>query len=324
MVPRRLVIVTILFRNDLFLKHDTGSHPECSARLEAVHAALDRSELMNRVTVGEIQAAPLATLKLAHTPAHIVRIDQLAQHGGGRLDADTVVSPDSYQVAAHAAGTATAAVDEVLSGRHRSALCLTRPPGHHALPSRAMGFCLFNNMAIAAGHARKSHDVDRVLIVDWDVHHGNGTQEIFYHDGQVYFFSAHRSPFYPGTGDEEETGTGDGLGTTLNLPLAFGISRSEYKAAFADALVTAASRSRPQLILLSAGFDAHASDPIGSLGLEAEDFSDLTRLVTQVADQHCDGRVVSLLEGGYNADALSESVLAHLQALLDADVRSTD
>ncbi|MCA9078859.1 MAG: histone deacetylase, partial [Planctomycetaceae bacterium] len=168
--------MTILYRDELFLQHDTGMHPECAARLESVHAKLDDSGIMNRVTSGAIKSAAVETLTLTHTPKHVVRVDQLAQHGGGRLDPDTVVSPKSYEVATHAAGTAIAAVDAVLGGEHQTALSLSRPPGHHALPDRAMGFCLFNNIAIAAKHAIGEHDLDRVLIVDWDVHHGNGTQ----------------------------------------------------------------------------------------------------------------------------------------------------
>ena len=210
---------------------------------------------------------------------------------------------------------ARAAVDAVLGGQHDRAMCLVRPPGHHALPGRAMGFCLFNNIALAAAHARAVHELDRVLIVDWDVHHGNGTQDIFYDDGQVHFLSTHRFPFWPGTGDEDETGTGDGLGATLNVPLPFGITREQYQAAFAHALETAAERCRPQLVLISAGFDAHRLDPIGSLGLESADFVELTERVVEVAQVHCDGRIVSFLEGGYHVDALAESVLLHLDAL---------
>jgi acetoin utilization deacetylase AcuC-like enzyme len=180
-----------------------------------------------------------------------------------------------------------------------------------------MGFCLFNNAAVAAAHAREGHGVDRVLIVDWDVHHGNGTQDIFYFDGQVSFLSAHRYPFYPGTGAADETGSGPGLGATVNLPLRFGISRRDYRGVFARALEELADRCRPQLVLISAGFDAHALDPIGSLGLESEDFGDLTRLLLNVAKQHAGGRVVSLLEGGYNLDALAESVACHLTTLLE-------
>jgi acetoin utilization deacetylase AcuC-like enzyme len=180
-----------------------------------------------------------------------------------------------------------------------------------------MGFCLLNNVAIAAAHARAAHRLDLVLIVDWDVHHGNGTQDIFYADGQVSFFSAHRFPFYPGTGDTDETGTGAGLGAIFNLPVEFGTSRDDYKKAFAAMLEDAARRSRPQLILLSAGFDAHREDPVGNLGLESEDFADLTRMITAVADQHCGGKIVSLLEGGYNVERLAESVELHAVALAD-------
>ncbi|MGE0378984.1 MAG: histone deacetylase, partial [Planctomycetaceae bacterium] len=266
----------------------------------------------------ECRPADQSALGRVHTGLHIVRVEQLATHGGGHLDSDTVVSPESFDVALLAAGAAVSAVDAVLAEQSAQAVCLLRPPGHHALPERAMGFCLFNNVAIAARHAQAAHRLERVLIVDWDVHHGNGTQDIFYNDGNVHFFSAHRFPFYPGTGDRDETGTGEGLGATLNLPLRFGIARTEYQQAFAAALETAAARCRPQLVLLSAGFDAHARDPIGSLGLESEDFADLTGMVRDVAAQYCQGRLVSLLEGGYNVDALAESVLLHLQTLVEA------
>ncbi len=178
-----------------------------------------------------------------------------------------------------------------------------------------MGFCLFNNVAVAAQRAMDRYGLSRVLIVDWDVHHGNGTQDVFYESPNVWFLSVHRSPFYPGTGAEHETGTGPGLGSTFNLPLPFGISRAEYRERFHSLVSTAAARCRPELLLVSAGFDAHAADPIGSLGLESEDYFDLTRLLQQVAAQHCGGRLVSLLEGGSNVDALAESVAFHLQAL---------
>ncbi len=307
----------LLYRDDQFLMHDTGAHPESSARLEAIHQALPRDGLLERVVLQKWDPADSATLSRVHSGQHVVCVQQLAQHGGGRLDPDTVVSPRSFDVARLAAGAAVAAVDAVLATESAQAVCLVRPPGHHALPDRAMGFCLFNNIAIAARHAQAAHNVERILIVDWDVHHGNGTQDIFYDDGNVHFFSAHRFPFYPGTGDENETGTGSGLGATLNLPLPFGLSRKDYKAAFANALGTAAKRCQPQLVLLSAGFDAHVRDPVGSLGLESEDFADLTQMVLDVAAQHCNGRLVSLLEGGYNVDALAESVLLHLKTFVE-------
>jgi len=181
-----------------------------------------------------------------------------------------------------------------------------------------MGFCLFNNVAIAAEHARHKHHLERVLIVDWDVHHGNGTQDTFYESSQVCFFSAHRFPFYPGTGAADETGKGDGLGATFNLPVRFGTPRREYLAAFASTFERALARCKPELILISAGFDAHAADPIGSLGLETEDFHDLTRLLVEAAAQNCGGRIVSVLEGGYNIHALAECVECHMQALVPA------
>ncbi len=307
----------LLYRDDQFLKHETGAHPESSARLEAVHRAIQGAGLLERAVLQKCCPAGDAILRRVHSGQHIVRVRQLAEHGGGRLDPDTVVSPQSFDVARLAAGAAVAAVDAVLAAESAQAVCLVRPPGHHALPDRAMGFCLFNNIAIAARHAQAAHSVERILIVDWDVHHGNGTQDVFYDDGNVHFFSAHRFPFYPGTGDKNETGTGNGLGATFNLPLRFSISRREYKAAFADALDTAAKRCRPQLVLLSAGFDAHVRDPVGSLGLESEDFADLTQMVLDVAAQHCNGRLVSLLEGGYDVDALAESVLLHLKTLIE-------
>jgi acetoin utilization deacetylase AcuC-like enzyme len=248
----------------------------------------------------------------------VARAKLLAEHGGGRLDPDTVVSPASFRVALAAAGACSSAVDAVVAGPERRALCLVRPPGHHATPTHSMGFCLFNNVALAAHRARAVHGMNRVLIVDWDVHHGNGTQDAFYEDPAVMFFSAHRygGGFYPGTGAADETGSGRGLGATLNVPLRYGTSRPDYRAAFTRALEKAADASKPELVLLSAGFDAHARDPVGSLGLEVEDFVWLTRQVLEVARTHAGGRVVSCLEGGYNLEVLAESVQAHLEELL--------
>lgn len=254
-----------------------------------------------------------------HEPGHIEHIAAIAARGGGHVDSDTVISLASFEVARLAAGAACDAVDRVLGGEAKTALCLVRPPGHHATAERAMGFCLFNNVAVAAAVARAEHQVDRVLIVDWDVHHGNGTQDLFYADGSVAFMSAHRWPFYPGTGAADEMGTGDGLGATLNLPIAFGTPRQAYCELFASQLEKFAERIRPQLVLISAGFDAHRADPIGSLGLEVEDFSELTKRVCEVAAVHAGGRIVSMLEGGYNPPVLAECVEAHLRGLLAGD-----
>jgi acetoin utilization deacetylase AcuC-like enzyme len=310
--------MALIYHDPRFLEHHTGSHPESPARLAHTLSHLQRHGILARLTPGEIVAATREQVAAVHEPAYLDALARAAALGGGRIEADTVISSRSFEVALLAAGAALGAVDQVLAGPHRQAFCLIRPPGHHALRESAMGFCLLNNVAIAATHALWKHGLSRVLIVDWDVHHGNGTQDLFYDSPQVYFFSAHRFPFYPGTGAADETGTGAGLGTTFNLPLPFGTPRAEYRAKFESMLTEAAVRCRPELVLVSAGFDAHRADPIGNLGLETEDFAVLTRLVMQVAEQYSAGRLVSLLEGGYNLQALAESVQCHLETLVPA------
>jgi acetoin utilization deacetylase AcuC-like enzyme len=308
-----------IYFDPLFLEHRTGQHPECPERLMAIHAALVESGIWDRCPQGKCARASHAQLAKVHQSVYIDSVKRFAEAGGGRIESDTVVSPQSYHAATLAAGTACTAVDDVMAGRCTHAVCLVRPPGHHALYDEAMGFCLFNNVAVAARHAITVHNLRRVLIVDWDVHHGNGTQDLFYESEQIWFFSSHRYPFYPGTGAANETGTGAGLGATFNLPLPFGILRNEFRDQFARTLTAAADRCRPELLLLSAGFDAHRADPVGSLGLESEDFEPLTNLIVQVADQYCGGKLVSLLEGGYNLQALGESVECHIRTLLDLE-----
>jgi acetoin utilization deacetylase AcuC-like enzyme len=308
--------MTLLYYDRLFLDHDTGAHPEQPERLRRIVARLEQTGLMEQCVRPAWQPASWARLELIHEPAHINRVATMAERGGGHLDADTVVSGASFDVAQLAAGAACDAVDRVLAGESQTALCLVRPPGHHALAERAMGFCLFNNVAVAASVALVEHQLDRVLIVDWDVHHGNGTQDVFYADDRVGFFSIHRWPFYPGTGAADETGTGDGFGATRNLPVEFGTRRAEYVAMFRRELEEFAEQTRPQLVLVSAGFDSHRADPIGSLGLEVEDFAELTGNVREVAEVHAEGRIVSLLEGGYNPPVLAECVETHLRGLL--------
>ncbi|MEX1229422.1 MAG: histone deacetylase [Planctomycetaceae bacterium] len=308
--------MTLIFTDPDFLEHETGRHPESPARLKSISEHLERTQLLARATTGKIRTASEDELTLVHDADYIREIKTVTENGGGRLDPDTVACPASFRVASQAAGTAFAAVDEVMEGRHQHALCLIRPPGHHALADRAMGFCLFNNVALAARYAQKKHEVECVLIVDWDVHHGNGTQDIFYDDGTVFFFSAHRYPFYPGTGAKSETGRGRGKGAIFNLPIAYGTPRKSYLEQFETVLTQAAEKCRPQLVLISAGFDAHKNDPIGSLDLETEDFASLTKLVLHVADQYSGGKIVSLLEGGYDLKALAESVGSHLETML--------
>lgn len=306
----------MLFSDALFERHDTGRHPESAGRIRALLAMLERSGATARCQTGALRAATQQELQRVHPADYVETVRKFAAAGGGRLDPDTVVCPQSYHVALYAAGTACAAVDAVMRDQSTTALCLVRPPGHHALASKAMGFCLFNNIAVATRQAQQVHGVERVLIVDWDVHHGNGTQDIFYEDPTVTYYSIHRYPFYPGTGNADENGAGPGRGYTVNAPVQFGTSRDEYFKIFERNLHAAAKKATPQLILISTGFDAHRLDPIGSLGLETEDFSRLTELVADVARTWSGGKIVSLLEGGYHLDALAESAEQHIEGLL--------
>jgi acetoin utilization deacetylase AcuC-like enzyme len=312
--------VTLLYSDPVFLEHETGRHPETAERLRTIDRVVGETGLRERCTAGSFAPLPAETLALAHLPPVIEHVRRLAEAGGGHLDADTVVSPASHRVALAAAGACCAAVDAVLARNDRTALCLVRPPGHHATPTHSMGFCLFNNIALAARHAQKAHGIGRVLIIDWDVHHGNGTQDIFYDDPSVFFLSVHRygHGFYPGTGAADETGQGAGLGTTLNVPIRYGTSRDIYRDRAARAIESAAEACKPELVLVSAGFDAHRLDPIGGLGLETEDFAKLTKLAVAAAKAHAGGRLLSTLEGGYHWQATAESVAAHLRTLLDA------
>ncbi|MFN5078952.1 MAG: histone deacetylase [Planctomyces sp.] len=315
--------MTLFYSDPGFQRHQTGDHPECPIRVAVLEQHLQRTGLLQRVSRCPAVAAAEADLLLVHTQDHLQELRRFAAAGGGRIEADTVLSPESADVAWQAAGTAIDAVRRVLAGEDRTAFCAIRPPGHHALPSSPMGFCLLGNAAAAAAAAIHRWGLARVLVVDWDVHHGNGTQDTFYEDGRVGFLSSHRFPFYPGTGRRDEIGTGDGLGTTFNLPVAFGTPRSQFLRDFQAILDTAVDRIRPELIILSAGFDAHAEDPVGSLGLETEDFETLTRAVLDAAAVHSGGRVVSLLEGGYNPARLAESAGLHLQTLLEAAPAAT-
>jgi acetoin utilization deacetylase AcuC-like enzyme len=311
--------MTLLYQDPVFLEHHTGPHPECAERLRRIAAQLEATGLDLRCQRPGWQPATLEQIHRVHDPEYVAAMRQFIERGGGRIEIDTIVSPRSYDAACMAAGAVCDAVDRVVAGEARHALCLVRPPGHHALQQAPMGFCLLNHIAIGARLAIDKHGLNHVLIVDWDVHHGNGTQDAFWQDDQVGFLSIHRFPFYPGTGDRDETGQGRGLGYTLNLPVPFGISRQDYLQALEDGMQQMAEKVQPELILVSAGFDAHAQDPIGSLGLEVEDFQATTDLVLQLANHYCDGRLISVLEGGYNLRFLPECVEAHLRRLLEAE-----
>ncbi len=264
--------MTLFYYDPQFTEHETGDHPECPQRVVAVHRQLGKTGLLARLTRPSWQALSPARLAQAHSPAYVAQLERFAAAGGGYLDSDTVCSARSFDVARQAAGAVADAVSRVLAGEDRRAFCLVRPPGHHALHDRAMGFCLLNNIAIGARLALEEQQLSRVLIVDWDVHHGNGTQAIFWEEPRVGFLSIHRWPFYPGSGQRNETGGGTALGTKSNLPIEFGTSRRDYLDCFGQGLARLAERIRPELVIVSAGFDAHRDDPIGSLGLETEDF----------------------------------------------------
>ncbi len=300
------------------LKHDTGfGHPEKPARFTAVLDALKRAGLTDQMLHLPPRAVVAADLKLVHGARYLANAEhEIASKLPQLSTGDTAISPASWDAALVAAGSALAGVDAVLGGKAANAFCLVRPPGHHASADQGMGFCILNNIALAARHAQKRHGLKRVLIVDWDVHHGNGTQDIFYGDGSVFFFSTHQSPWYPGTGRASETGEGAGKGTTLNCPLPAGSGRTEIFAAVEKQLAPAMADFRPELVLISAGFDSRIDDPLGDFTLTDEDFADLTKLVRGIADQHAQGRVVSLLEGGYNLPGLASAASAHVATLL--------
>lgn len=307
----------VLFYSDpRMLKHRPWAwHPECPERLTAI---LDHLQANGQLASMERVPTPAAAdddVVRVHRPAYVHEIDQFERSGGGQYESDTYVCSGTNLAARLAAGASVDAVRRVVEGPDTRAFCAVRPPGHHARPGTAMGFCIYSNAAIAAAYARDVLGLDRILVVDYDIHHGNGTQEAFYEDPRVGFLSVHRYPFYPGTGDRDETGSGPGLGLTRNVPLPHGTRPNDLIAAFRSGLDAMAEKVRPQLVILSAGFDAHRADPVGDLGLETEHFDDLTRAVIDVAETHAGGRLVSLLEGGYNLGILPICVEAHLKAL---------
>ena len=309
-----------LINNPIYLKHDTGAHVENYGRLVDTVALLEKSHLINKLVSIPPRAASIEEISLAHSRVHISRVQSYSDKGGGWLDGDTYASPASYEVALYAAGGVIRGVDAVMAGEVDSAFGLVRPPGHHATPDEAMGFCLFNNVAIAAKYARLKYKLERVLIADFDVHHGNGTQEIFYSDPNVLYFSTHEYPWYPGTGAIHEDGAGEGKGATVNVPLPAYCGDKEYHRVYEGILVPVARRFKPQLILVSAGYDCHWADQLSLMQLTVAGFGDVVRIIKKLADELCNGKLLLSLEGGYNLEALSHSIKATLEILLDIPV----
>lgn len=307
---------TALIYHPACLAHDTGVHVETADRLEMIMRAI--AQRWGAPATDCPEQAPLEAIHAAHDADYVRTIAAIARRGGGLWDYDTVISPATYDAALFAAGAACRAVDRVLDPAGpgaAGAFALARPPGHHAGRDTAMGFCFFNNAAVAARYAQRAYGLRRVLIVDWDVHHGNGTQDIFYQDGTVAYFSTHQWPLYPGTGKWTERGAGGGEGAICNLPLPAGTDDWGYRAAFTEVLTPFARRVAPDLILISAGYDAHYADPLAQMAVSTGGFAILTGLVRDLAAELCQGRLAFLLEGGYNLNALAGSVVATLDRL---------
>src|ERR1043165_7604724 len=308
-------MTTAIIHHPVFREHDTGpGHPETPSRYQVVMDALKGdAELWARLVEVQAREAARGDIQSSHSPQLYKQVERVVSEGIGYLDADTTVPMRSLDAARHAAGAPCQAVDLIMNGEFDNAFVPVRPPGHHATEERAMGFCLFNNVAVAARYAQQHYpQIERVAIIDWDVHHGNGTQGIFYDDPSVYFFSSHQYPWYPGTGSRGEKGMGRGLGYTLNLPLRAATPAEQQKRAFEAALEEMAASFSPDLIIISAGFDSHRGDPLGQLLLTDQDFVEMTRALKQWADSSCEGRLVSCLEGGYNLETLGQTVRAHV------------
>ena len=305
-----------LVYDPIYLEHDTGQHVEHTSRLVMVMGHLEESGVMGKLVPIRPRAATVEELSTVHSPGYVSYVEAFAQRGGGALDPDTVVSPTSYEAGCYAAGGLIRGVDAVMAGEVTSAFALVRPPGHHATRWEAMGFCLFNNIAIAAQHAMSSHGIDRILIVDFDVHHGNGTQDTFYNNPHVLYFSTHQYPHYPGSGRIEEVGADLAEGTTVNVPLPAWCGDEVYLQVFDEILVPVARRFRPQLILVSAGYDPHWADQLSLMQLSTTGFAKMVGIIKGLADELCHGRLLLTLEGGYNLEALASSIRATLDMLL--------
>lgn len=299
-----------------YLKHENEPHPENPGRLTAIQSKVESSKFYNNLALIQPRKATLEDIARVHDRGYIESVEQSCQNGVRNLDADTVISPDSYQAALLSAGAGLEALDKILEGTIDNAFCAVRPPGHHAEQNRAMGFCLFNNVGVVARYAQEVKQLDKIFIFDWDVHHGNGTQHSFYKNSSIFYSSTHQYPFYPGTGGSDETGSGDGLGANLNLPMRAYSGDSDYLDAIENKLVPAIQKFNPDLIIISAGFDAHENDPLAQVELSTDCYGKMTQQLLEAAKDVCQGRILSMLEGGYDYSALGDSVQLHIENLL--------
>ena len=309
-------MTTALIYHPIYLQHDTGvHHPERASRLQAILRKLEKTKLIDKLNLVEPEAARVSDVALVHPRDYIISIEEACKSAPANLDPDTVVSKDSFKAGLFAAGGVIRAADLVVKEDADNAFCMVRPPGHHARPSQAMGFCLFNNIAIGARYIQDKYNIKHILIIDWDVHHGNGTEEIFYEDPDVFYISLHQYPHYPGTGARESTGDGKGKGFNINIPMKAGSSDAEYIKAFREVIKPKAKDFKPEFILISSGFDGHKDDPLSSINLTEAGYYEITSIVKEIAAQYSKNRLISILEGGYNLFALANSVQSHLEAL---------
>lgn len=313
---------TAVFYDPIYLEHDTGfSHPERAERLEGTMKMLDKTGLAGKLRIISPRDATIEEIKLVHPESHIEKVRKMAESGGGYLDMDTPVSPRSYEAALKSAGAGLEGLERMFSGDIDNAFCLVRPPGHHATVNRGMGFCLFNNNAITARYAMSEFGLERIFILDWDAHHGNGLQDIFYEDKRVLYISLHQYPHYPGTGGSGEVGLGDGEGYTVNFPLPAHSGEEVYLAAFDQVIMPIARQFEPQLVLISAGYDGHFNDPLCSMLLGAAAYEAMAERLKELADGSCSGRIMAALEGGYDIIGIASAITNTIAVLADEDIR---
>lgn len=315
----------VIFFDPLFEEHKTGyGHPERPERLPVAIKALQESGLLEQVEVRQPRDATVKEVELVHTDSYVKQVQEVADSGGGNLDMDTAVSPATYKAALRAAGALLDSVDGCIDGTFKHSFCLVRPPGHHALPGRGMGFCIFNNVAVAARYAQSEKKLDRVMIVDWDAHHGNGTQDTFYDDPSVLYVSLHQYPHYPGTGWVDETGQGKGEGSTINFPFPAGTGEEHYYEALERVILPAGRKFAPDFLMVSAGYDSHTGDLLCSMRLNDMSYRKMTDYLIRLADECCDGRLIITLEGGYNLNAEARSIVQTVAGLAGIEVPGKD